>query len=160
MAATVSLEDIVDALDALHDEFTPFLDLETGEVETVSRELLLEAEEGDEDDEDGVESIPEWQRPEWEIATLIGVKSPERFERLPNSFEVHQWNIMREFAEQFPSAPVRSELLDAIHGSGAFRAFKIALRRLRVEANWFEFRHAALRQIAIEWCEQNHVSWK
>jgi len=68
MAATVSLEDIVDALDALHDEFTPFLDLETGKVETVSRELLLEAEEGDEDDEDGVESIPEWQRPEWEIA--------------------------------------------------------------------------------------------
>jgi hypothetical protein len=47
--------------------------------------------------------------------------------------------------------------LYAIHGAGAFRSFKTALRRHRLESAWFEFRAAAIRQIALDWCEENDM---
>jgi hypothetical protein len=54
----------------------------------------------------------------------------------------------------------RQELLHAIHGAGAFRNFKDALRRHRIESAWFAFRAEALRQIALTWCEENHIVWE
>jgi hypothetical protein len=68
MPATVRLSDIVDVLEMQFDESPSFLDRETGQVETVSGDLLREAEEsGDDEDQD----LPEWQEKEWEIAKLI-----------------------------------------------------------------------------------------
>jgi hypothetical protein len=89
MPATVRLDEIVDALEIQFDESSSFLDLDTGEVETVSRDLLR-----------------------------------------------------------------------AIHGAGVFRYFKDTLRRHNIETAWFAFRGEALRKIAVEWCEENHVIWK
>lgn len=66
MPATVRLKDIVDALEMQFDETLSFLDCDTGEVVTVSRSLLSEAEESDDDDEEP--DLPEWQNDEWEMA--------------------------------------------------------------------------------------------
>ena len=52
MPATVLIKDIVEALEMQFDEQLSFLDLDTGRVETVSRELLGMAEEGDDGDEE------------------------------------------------------------------------------------------------------------
>jgi hypothetical protein len=30
----------------------------------------------------------------------------------------------------------------------------------RIEAAWFAFRAEALRQIALDWCEDNHIPWE
>ena len=68
MPATARLSDIVDALQMQFDESPSILDLDTGEVETVSRDLLLQAEESSDDEPD----LPLWQRPEWELAKRIG----------------------------------------------------------------------------------------
>jgi hypothetical protein len=50
--------------------------------------------------------------------------------------------------------------LDAIHGAGAFRMFQDAVRRRRIESDWFAFRAEALRQIALDWCEEHHIAWE
>jgi hypothetical protein len=50
MSATVLLKDIVDALEMQFDESSSFLDLDNGRVETVSHDLLSDAEEADDDD--------------------------------------------------------------------------------------------------------------
>ena len=68
MAATVRLDEIVDALGAQLDERPSFLDRETGEAETVSEDLLRETEESG---DDGEPDLLEWQKEEWEIAKLI-----------------------------------------------------------------------------------------
>lgn len=138
-----------------HDEVASFLDPDTGKVETVSRDLLREAEEGDEDE---APDLPAWQEPEWEIARQI--VSSGRFLKLPTKFEVNDWEIMREFASSVESDRVREDLERAIHGSGAFRYFKETIRRHRIEQDWFTFRDAALRKIAIDWCRANQVAWK
>jgi hypothetical protein len=55
---------------------------------------------------------------------------------------------------------IREDLLYALHGAGAFRHFKHTVRRCGIEKDWFAFRDESLRAIAVEWCEEHHISWK
>lgn len=130
-----------------------FLDCETGQVETVTHELLSEAERGTEPS-----LLPDWQKPEWETAKQI--VSGDRFVSLPSQFDIHEWSIMEDFTASVKSDRVRGELLDAIHGAGAFRNFKNVVRRHRIEKDWFAFRLEALKEIAIEWCEAHEIAWQ
>lgn len=155
MPATVRLDDIVDALEMQFDTSSSFLDRDTGEVETVSDVLLREAEKSGADEEP---DLPTWQKQEWEIAKRI--VSTDRFQKLPTKFEVHEWAIMEDFSRSVESDRIREELRHAIHGAGAFRNFKDTLRRHRIESAWFAFRAEALRQIALNWCEENHIVWE
>ncbi len=155
MAASVLIKDIVEALEMQFEESASFLDLETGQVETVSRETLRAVEAPDDDEPD----LPDGDEDEWEIAKRI-VFNFDRFERLPSQFDIHEWEIMREFTDTVKSGKIREDLRDKIHGRGAFRAFKDALRRHKIEQDWYAFRDEALRKIAIEWCEEIGVEWK
>jgi hypothetical protein len=156
MPAAVLLTDIVNELEMQFDEQPSFLDLDTGQVETVSRELLRNAEEAE---DGGLEpSLPAWQKEQWEIAKRI--VSTDRFVPLPSKFDADDWDIMHDFARSIRSEKIRADLQDAVHGAGAFRHFKHMLRIHRLEPRWHEFRTAALRQIAIEWCKENDIAWR
>jgi hypothetical protein len=154
MPATVLLKDIVDALEMQLDESSSFLDLDAGRIETVSDDLLREADESVQEEPD----LPAWQKQEWEIAKRI--VSTNRFQKLPTKFDVHEWAIMQDFSRSVASDRIREDLLNALHGAGAFRHFKDTLRRHRIESTWFTFRAEALRQIAVDWCEENHIGWQ
>jgi hypothetical protein len=152
---TARLSDIVDALEMQFDELSSFLDRETGQVETLSNDLLHEAEEsGDDEGQD----LPDGEEEEWKLAKLI--VSTDRFVALPSKFDVHEWSIMEDFARSVQSDTIREDLLHAIHGAGAFRYFRDTLRRHRIEQTWFAFRTEALRQIAVDWCEENQIAWE
>jgi hypothetical protein len=155
MSATVRLSEIVEALDVQCDDSSAFLDRDTGKVETVSNDLLHDAEESGDDEEP---DLAAWQKEEWEIAKRI--VSTGRFQMLPTKFEVHEWEIMNDFSLSVESGRIREDLLHAIHRAGAFRNFKDAVRRHNIESAWFEFRWKALRQIAISWCEENQIAWE
>jgi hypothetical protein len=152
--ATVQLNDIIEALQMQFDECHSYLDLDTGQVETVSTELLREAEEESDEEPD----LPDGQDDEWEIAKRI--VSTDRFIPLPTKFDVHEWAIMEEFSFSIESDSIRNEVSRAIHGAGAFRMFKDTVRRLGIEPAWFAFRADALREIAVEWCEENQIVWQ
>jgi hypothetical protein len=154
MPATVLLTDIIEALEMQFDELPSFLDVDTGQVATVSRELLRAAEEDDSEAPD----LPAWQEREWEIVRRV--VSTDRFERLPTQYDVHEWAIMQDFALSVESADIREELLDALHGAGAFRCFKDTVRQRGIQPAWHAFRTEALRQIAIDWCEDHDIQWR
>jgi hypothetical protein len=156
MAGTVKLKDIVDALEVQSDEHIYFVDLDSGEVELVSKDLLRDAEESGDDEEEP--DLPQWQMREWELAKRI--VSTRRFKHLPSKFDVHEWAIMEEFSLAVESDRIREDLLHAIHGAGAFRHFKYVVRQHRIESAWFEFRAKALRQIAIDWRKENDIPWE
>jgi len=153
MPATVRLSDIVDALEMQADEYPSYLDLDTGQVVGVSRGLLRDAEESDDEPD-----LPAWQKAEWEIAKRI--VSTGRFQKLPTEFDVHEWAIMQDFSRSVESDRIREDLLRAIHGAGAFRIFKDTVRRYGIDSAWFRFRTEALRQIARNWCEENQIAWE
>jgi hypothetical protein len=153
MPATVQLNDIIDALEMQFDEMNSYLDLDAGEVVTVSDQLLSEAEEPGDEEPD----LPDWQKDEWRIAKRI--VSTDRFLALPTKFDVDEWGIMLAFSRSLESDDIRGDLLRAIHGPGAFRTFKDTIRRHGIEPAWFAFRADALRQIALDWCAENEIAW-
>jgi hypothetical protein len=121
MPTTVRLHDIVEVLEAQFDEFSSYLDLDTGQVESISNELLREPD------------LPDWEEEEWELAKRI--VSTERFLELPSKFDVHEWSIMEQFTHSVESARMREDLLHAIHGAKAFRRFEDTVRRHNIEEN-------------------------
>lgn len=150
MAVTVPLKNIVDALDEQFEDWRAFLDVETGQVEIVSVEVLSAVEDssGEEDEGD----------PEWELAERI--ITTDRYKSLPTKFDIDEWRMMQEFADSVPRDRLREELLDVIQGSGAFRRFKNALQRHEIEESWYAFRAERFAEIAIEWCKENGIKWK
>jgi hypothetical protein len=155
MRGPVQLSKITEALEMQLDEYCSYLDTETGEVETVSDDLVRQAEECPEDEEP---ELPDWQAGEWQAAK--GIVSTDRYLPLPSKFDLHEWDIMREFSSAVESPGIRDDLLRAIHGSGAFRFFKSEIRRHRIEQDWYAFREQALRRIAIEWYEGHGLAWE
>jgi hypothetical protein len=67
---------------------------------------------------------------------------------------------MNRFAQSLESTGVRGDLLNALHGRGAFRHFKDTARRHRIEEAWYAYRTEALRTIAIGWCDENSIPWQ
>jgi hypothetical protein len=82
------------------------------------------------------------------------------FLTLPSKYHIHEWEIMNQFAQSQRSDRRRDELLDAIHGRGAFRAFKSTIYRMGIEKHWFAFRQTALEEIAKEWLEEHGIPIK
>jgi len=155
MAVVISLREVADALEMLegHDYF---LNPQTGEIVMISEDdwSLVEDEDENEDAED---SMPEWQR---EMLPKLredieGVNSG-RYLALPDKFDVNDWSIMESFAE----SRNRQELLEAIHGSGAFRRFRVAVERLGLLDKWYEYRGNALEEIARRWLKENRLEFK
>jgi len=157
MPATVLLKDIVETLEIQFDERPSFVDLDTGQVETVAQDLLRDAEDAESEDEEL--DIPAWQEDEWTTAKRI-VFHFDRFKKLPPKHDVHEWDIMRQFADSVQNPEIAGELADAIHGAGAFRMFKSVLRRHKIEQSWYAFRHEALEEIARDWCKDHGIPWK
>jgi hypothetical protein len=67
---------------------------------------------------------------------------------------------MERCAQSHPDKKDREELLDAIHGRGAFRRFKRALDRRDLREDWNRFRNAALEDIAIEFLEDKGIAYR
>ena len=64
---------------------------------------------------------------------------------------------MERFTRSLTNLRHGEELSRAIHRGGAFRKFKIAVRRLGIEDEWFRFRQSALEEIAKDWLEDQGV---
>lgn len=151
MAVIVSLHEIVEELEALGDESTLYLDRSTGELYALGDEEAALVEDG------LVDELPDWLRER--LQKIREVLASDHWLSLPTRFEVHEWAIMDEFARQADDTALRDELLTAIHGRGAFRAFKDALHRRGVQEDWYRFRDAALAELAAAWLDEHGIAY-
>jgi hypothetical protein len=154
MAVVVSLKDVVDSMDLPHNEWTSYLNPASGEIVTVTDEdrRLVEDEDLDEAD------LPDWQRER--LPKVREALESGGFLALPDKFAIHEWAMMERFSSGQASEARREELLDAIHGPGAFRSFRSAIRRLGIEDDWFRFRRLAFEEIAKDWLMAHDVSFQ
>lgn len=150
MAVIVSLRDVVEEMDLMTDEATPYINRKTGELITLTHEELALAEDPDE-----AEDAPQWQKDL--LPKAQEVLASEDFIPLPSKFDIHEWSIMERFAQSLTDAAASDELDAAIHGRGAFRRFKDAVHRLGIADEWYRFREAALEEIAIEFLEAHGI---
>lgn len=154
MAAVIALREVIEALELQSDDCVSYLDPDTGEIITVTLEERYLAEET----EESLEDVPEWQRQM--LPRVRAVLASDRCLQLPDRFEIHEWSIMDEFAQTRDSERMREELLDAIHGAGAFRMFRSTIRRLGLENSWYKFRKEALAEIARNWLEEHKLPYR
>jgi hypothetical protein len=96
----------------------------------------------------------------WSPGKIRAVLESDRVLELPGRFDIHEWSIMERFSPEQSNQRIRQELLDAIHGAGAFRIFRSAIRRLGIERNWYLFHDEALAEIARRWLEEHKLPYK
>ncbi|MBF8282777.1 MAG: hypothetical protein HW378_1692 [Anaerolineales bacterium] len=121
MPAPVSLREIIDHLGFILDEYTTYLNKETGAIVTVSKEDLSHAEQADD-----VQDDPEWQPETLQEARAI--PDSDDYIALPGKFDIHEYAIIQDFCHSIDDDELRGLLLDKIRGAGAFRRFKNAIQ--------------------------------
>lgn len=150
----VKLEEIIQAIELAHDEYRAYLNKNTGEVVTLSDDELEAAEEGK-----PLDKLPEWQKESIIIAQEIFEDENDNFILLPSKYEIHEYRIMEQFCLSIEDTELRENMYYSIKGKGAFRYFRDNLRRFNIEDDWYKHRENAFKRIAIEWCEDNEVSF-
>ena len=135
-AVVFSLDSVVDAITTMDDSIQCFANTKTGQIESRFEHSIF----------DDVEVFGE--------DGFVG----EEWIALPDKWHRDDWGTMRDFAYEFEGVE-GDELLDAIHGKGAFRAFRAAVERAGVLESWYAYRDEHFRQMAIEWLEKNHLAW-
>jgi Uncharacterised protein family (UPF0158) len=152
MEVQVKLKDIIEGMDFLSDERSSFLNLTTGEVVAITDEELRAAE-----NDAPLEDFPEWQHDAIRMAKDI--VETDRYLPLPDRFEIHEYNIMERFCLSVDDDDIRDDLCDAIRGRGAFRRFKDRVQAYGIAEAWYRYRDAALREIAMAWCEEHGIPY-
>ncbi len=135
----INLSVVLDAIEMANDNYTYFLDLETGESVFLADELITGL------DNDGLEDA------------IDG--APERYLRFPTKFEIHEYHIMEEFIWSLKGEAV-NRLENAIQGRGAFRRFKEQINRMRIEQQWYDFQAEYYKKLAIKWCQEHGIEYE
>jgi hypothetical protein len=156
MAVEVKLDVIIEALEMADDSISSYLDVETGEVYAITEEEFDLAE----DPQTAIEDLPNWQREAVKLAQSIQEQDGKRYLALPSKFDVHEWAIMDSFSMTLRDAQMRNDFHGGIRGAGAFRLFKYLLTEYNLWDAWNRFKQVELRQMAIQWCEENGITFR
>jgi len=116
-----------------------------------------EFEEDLEDNDENASDKPEWMKEANRIQREVFESGD--YVQLPEKVDIHDWQIMDEFCLSLRRADIRDELYDLIRGRGAFGRFNSAIRRLRLENDWHDFRNRAYEEIALDWLKENEISF-
>ena len=161
----VDFDEIQKAMeDVARDTFDYFLDLETGEVVSISEEIVRDLKERLSDDleeiADDVEyvefdeepEIPDWMTDEMEIMLEILFDEGERYVRIPERETRSAFQAMDEFVKTVGDPLLKERLSVALNGKGAFRKFKdILISFPRERKRWHGFNAKTARTEILQW---------
>ncbi len=134
----VFIEDIADKLEETMEHWEQYLNTATGEFVALSDGAYIETDE--------------------ELAEKID--SSCDFVRLPNQFDIREYDIMENFADTTANAQKRERLFHALNGRKPFRHFKDTLDDTGLADAYFSFRALAYLEIAKAWCDENDIPYK
>ncbi len=66
---------------------------------------------------------------------------------------------MEQFCLSISDPKISDELYYAIKGRGAFRRFKDQIHYYGLADAWYEYLEAALKKMAVAWCERNTIEY-
>ena len=129
-------------------EMSYYLDLETGEVITVTDEMRYYWEEPPD------HPLKEWEQ-EWvELAERVEAGYGSRYISVPQGDSRQGYRDMQRFIGTVQDERLREQLWRAIEGRGAFRYFKDVLADHPGERErWFDFKNEQVRWRVLNWLE-------
>ena len=149
----VSLSEIVDAMEFQSEELASYFCKETGEIVTITEEMMWAAERNE-----PLDDHPEWMREGITIARDY-LQNEEEYIPLPNHFDIHEYSIMERFCLDIEDREKSMELYYAIKGRGAFQRFKDKIHELGVADEWYKCRDEAITELAKFWCMENNLPY-
>ena len=152
MPLPVSLRNVAGELDIQNEEAHAYINRSTGELITIIDENIRLVERGYDPDE-----VSDWMNKA--LPKVQEVLESDDFLSLPSQWDIHEWEIMKRFCLSVEDEGHREQLLDAIHGRGAFRHFRSTVERLDRLQDWYDYRDAALKEIAAEWLEAHDIPY-
>jgi hypothetical protein len=166
----IDLSELELAFDNGGEMISYYLDLETGEVVSVSdeeRQLLESIYESYYDEQSRTvdwenafekEQVPDWQREQLQIADRVEAGSGSRFITIPAEGTREGYRDMEAFIATVQCSGLQERLDRAISGRGAFRYFKDVLLDYPTEREcWFQFKRDRLQQRILGWLEANEI---
>jgi hypothetical protein len=154
MAIRIKLTDVIDGMESQSDESSSLLNKETGEVVLIADEEMRAAE-----DDDPIEDFPDWQQDQVRVAKEIIAETGD-YIPLPTKFDINEYSIMERFCVSLDDPEMSDVLYGLIKGSGAFGRFKNAIHEYDIADDWYKYRNDALKEIAIEWCQENDIEFE
>ena len=167
----INLTELEMAFDSYGEMISYYLDLETGEVISVSdeeRSLLESIYESYYDDQSETvdwesalekEHVPDWQREQLQNADRIEAGLGDRFVSIQSEDSHEGYRDMEAFIATVRSRRLRERLERAISGRGAIRYFKDVLLDYPTERErWFQFKRERLQQRILDWLEAHEIT--
>lgn len=163
----IDLSELEMAFDSGRELISYYLDIETGEVISISGEergLLENIYESYYDEQTQTldweaafrkEQIPDWQREIMHEADRIEEGFGSHFIAIPSEGSHEGYRDMEAFIVTVHNPRLQEQLERAISGQGAFRYFKDALLDYPTERErWFQFKQDRLHQRMLDWLEE------
>lgn len=164
----VDFDEIQKAMeDIVRDSFDYYFDTETGEIISLSEEMLEEIEsrlydEGDEELDEDIECIeydeepelPDWMLDEIDLALEVLLDESGRFVRIPERPSDKAYKTMSGFTESLEESVLKVELMDALNGKGAFRKFKdVLIHHPKERKKWHGYNAKVMKKEITAWLE-------
>lgn len=153
MALRIKLDDIIEGLESQSFESLAFMSKKTGKVILISQEEQDAAK-----NDEPLEDYPEWQRDSIKFVKELVAESRDCIQ-LPTKFDIDEYRIMESFCLSINDTEMRETFYSLIKGNGAFRRFKDAIYEYNIADDWYKYRDNALKQIAIEWCQEHGLDF-
>ena len=167
----IDLSEIEMAFDDYSGMISYYLDVETGEVISISDEesRLLEriyesyydepSETVDWENAFEKEHVPDWQRETLKNADRIEAGFGNRFISIPSEDSYEGYRDMEAFIDTVRNRRLQERLDRAINGRGAFRYFKdVLLDNPAERERWFQFKEERLYQRILDWLEAQGIT--
>jgi hypothetical protein len=152
MTSIIHLNKITEALSLQSQGILAFVNPKTGETALVEEDLLAVLQ-----DEFNEEADLGWNKEV--IAEAKQIVTATDWLELPSAFDIHEWQIMKDFAWSIEQENVREDILQALSGRGAFRSFRNALDRCGLTEQWYQWRDKVFEEIAVAWLEENKIAY-
>ncbi len=132
---TISLSELVDALEMQSNEITYYVNKHDNSLVFVMDDVYCDEED-----------------------------NKKLLETIENNFRnyislplVDEYEIMEDFCDE-QTKEIQNILNKILNGKSPFRKFKDKVFELDIRDEWFEFQKEKLEKVAIDWCEMNNIS--
>lgn len=78
---------------------------------------------------------------------------------LPSQYDINEYDMMVDFADEIEDVKIHNQLYISLNGSGAFRRFKDTCINFEIIDDWYKYREKRLKEIAVEWCNENNIKY-
>lgn len=153
MSKPVSLKELISEMEISFDEMTTFYHPKSGNFYSISNSAFASAE-----DDEIVNNMGDIEDDEIEIAVDIYENGSDYLE-LPDKYEINEYEMLEDFSVSVEDDEASRMLQIAINGSGAFRRFKEMVHDLDLAQDWYAFRDAQYKKIAIDWCQTHGLEY-